>query len=248
MAGPRWARSRSCRRNEVDGMNARRLLVGLAVVATIVAATGLALDRAVPARPVALPGPVDRGRRRQRSPAACLHHGRTASGGSRRRSMMSIRSISACSRPTRIAASTIIGASIRSPHVARRQAARRARPHRLGRLDALDAGRPPARSEAAQLHDQGDPVGPRAAARVALLQARGAGDLPDAGADGRQSRRRARRLPRLFRQGADASSAPPKQPCSSPSRNRPNAAGPIAPPPWRRRRATACWCAASSTA
>ena len=87
---------------------------------------------------------------------------------------------------------------------ARRRPMDRARPHRVGRLDDLHAGRPPARTAAARAFDQGDPVGARAAARMALLQARGAGDLPDAGADGRQPRGRARRLLRLFRQGAPA--------------------------------------------
>src|SRR3982074_460254 len=61
-------------------------------------------------------------------------------------------------------------------------------------IDPLAAAR-------ARASHQGDPVGARAAARVALLQARGAGDLPDLGADGRQPRRRAGRLLRLLRQG-----------------------------------------------
>jgi hypothetical protein len=96
-------------------------------------------------------------------------------------------------------------------------AARRARPHRFRCLDHLDAGRPPARPAAARLHDQGHPVGACAPAGMAVLQARGAGYLPDAGADGRQSRRRTRRLPRLLRQGA----APAQRRRSRPARGNP---------------------------
>ena len=56
--------------------------------------------------------------------------------------------------------------------------------------------------QAAQPAQQDHRGRPCAAARMALFQARGAGDLPDAGADGRQSRGRALGLLRLFRQGA----------------------------------------------
>ena len=115
----------------------------------------------------------------------------------------------------------------------RHRPADRARQDRLRRLHPLDAGRAPARTEPtssrhAQPHHQADPVGPRPAARVALFQARGPGDLPHAGADGRQSGGRARRLLRLFRQGTEAAQrrrgrpfgrppavagAPPARPC-----------------------------------
>ena len=80
--------------------------------------------------------------------------------------------------------------------------------------------------------DQGDPVGARAAARMALLQARGAGDLPHPGADGRQPRGRACRLLRLFRQGAPAA----QRRRGSPSGRHPAIAG---APPARARRQSA---------
>ena len=96
-------------------MNLRRLLAGLALAAASLAAGGLALDRAFPPDLVALPRAVDA--RPSTPTAACCAPSRrpTANGGSRPRSTTSIRSISPCSKPTRIAASTITGASIRWP-------------------------------------------------------------------------------------------------------------------------------------
>ena len=222
-----WAASRSRRADPMIGC--ARLLVGLALAAAALAAgrwrsTGCS-------RPTCRATRTGRPRSSTPTAACCAPSPRpTASGGSRPRPTTSIRSISRCSRPTRIAASTHHWGVDPLAAVRAAEPVDRARAHRLGRLDALHAGRPPARAAAAQPAHQGDPVGARPAARMALLQARGAGDLPHAGADGRQSRRRARRLLRLFRQGAAGSSAPPRRPCWSPSRNRPSAAGPTASP------------------
>ncbi len=84
------------------------------------------------------------------------------------------------------------------------------------------------------LPQQGHRGRPRAAARVALFQARGAGDLPDAGADGRQPRGRALGLLRLFRQGA----APAQRRRGGPAGRHPAIADPPPAGPLARRRAS----------
>ena len=125
-----------------------------------------------------------------------------------------------------------------------------ARPHRVGRLDALHAGRAPARAAAAQ---DALPTKAIQSARALQLEWRYSKRevlaiyLTLAPMGGNLEGVRAASL-RLFRQGAEATSPPPKPPCWSPSRNRPSAAGPIARRPRPRRRASACWRAACSTA
>ena len=226
-------------------MKLRPLLAGLALAAAGLAATALALDRIFPPDLSRYQAALERGRRRQRPPAARLHHGRrqvaAEDHGRRRRPALSRAAQGLRGPPLRRALGHRPAGG-----GARRRAVDHARPHRVGRLDDLHAGRPPAPArpapdQAAQPPHQGHPVGARAAARMALLQARGAGDLSHPGADGRQSRRRARRLLRLFRQGAHASSMPPRPPCWWPSRSRPSAAGPTARRRPPRPRAIACW-------
>ena len=213
------------------------------------AAGGAGARPDLPARPVALPRAVDA--RSSTPTAACCAPSRrpTASGGSRPRSTTSIRSISP--------AQGLRGPPLRrslgrrsAGGGARRRPVDRARPHRVGRLDASPC-RPPAcssRRPRGARSTKADPVGARPAARMALLQARGAGDLPDPGADGRQPRGRARRLLRLFRQGAQAA----QRRRSRPARRHPAIARapPARPLAGRRRRprAIACWRAACSTA
>ena len=76
-------------------------------------------------------------------------------------------------------------------------------PHRLGRLDAHDAGGAPARRRA-RAHGcrQGAPGAARAAARAQALQGRDPAPLPPPRAVRRQPGGRARGLARLLRQGA----------------------------------------------
>ena len=90
----------------------------------------------------------------------------------------------------------------------RRRPVRRQRPHRLGRLDAVDAARAAdraARKPHVRRQDPSDLA--RRPDRAAADQARDPRALPDAGALWRQSRRHPRRLARLFRQGAEAADA-----------------------------------------
>ena len=248
MAAPPWAASRS-RRVE---MRLRGLLAGLCTRRHVAGGGRTGARPDLPARPVALPRPVDRDRRLQRPPAARLHHGgrqvAAQDHGRRRRSGLS--------RP----AQGLRGSPLRRPlgrrsagGGTRRRAVGHPRPHRVGCLDAFHAGRPAAGARslphrtAAHAGDQDPPVGARPAARMALLQARGAGHLPDPGADGRQPRGRARRLASPISARKPSTSTPPKRRSSSPSRNRPSAAGPTARPPPPRPRASACWRAACST-
>ena len=198
-----WATSRS-RRAKIAHERSGASSPALALAATSLAAGGAGARPALPARPRALPGALDRDRRRQRPPAARLHHGRrqvaAQDHGRRRRSGLSRPAQGLRGPPLRRSS----GASTRWPRRAppangSRAAASCRAPRRIS-MQAARLLEPRPRS----LLDQGDPVGARAAARMALLQARGAGDLPHAGADGRQSRGRARRLLRLFRQGAEA--------------------------------------------
>ena len=93
-------------------------------------------------------------------------------------------------------------------------------PYRLRRLDAVDAACPAdraARQPQPRLQDQADAA--RHADRAAAHQARDPRTLPDAGALWRQSGRRARRLARLFRQGAEAAhrlgSRPARRPAAT---------------------------------
>ena len=248
MAAPPWAASRSRRvemrlRGLLAGPRARRHVAG----------GGRARARPASSRPTCRATTTGRPRSSTPTAACCAPSPRpTASGGSGPRSTTSIRSISPCSRPTRIAASTTIGASIRW---------RRCAPPSSGSAAAASCRaprrspcRPPgcwspisSASDRAHSGDQDPPVGARPAARMALLQARGAGHLPDAGADGRQPRGRARRLASPTSARNPSTSTPPKRRSSSPSRNRPSAAGPTARPPPPRPRASACWRAACST-
>ena len=118
---------------------------------------------------------------------------------------MSIRAISHCSRPMRTSASTRISASIRWPSRAP-LSARHHRPYRLRRLDADHAGRAPARARPpAHRSHQTHPDGARDPARRALFQGPDPFDLSHARPLRRQSRRRARGLAGLFRQGTGAS-------------------------------------------
>ena len=233
MAAPPWAASRS-RRVE---MRLRGLLAGLRARRHVAGGGRAGARPDLPARPVALPRPVDRDRRLQRPPAARLHHGgrqvAAQDHGRRRRSGLS--------RP----AQGLRGSPLRRP-LGRRsagggtrgRAVGHPRPHRVGCLDAFHAGRPAAGARslphrtAAHAGDQDPPVGARPAARMALLQARGAGHLPDPGADGRQPRGRARRLVRLFRQGGQA---PQRRRSGAPRRHPAIARAPPARPLARRR-------------
>ena len=117
----------------------------------------------------------------------------------------------------------------------------RARPHRVGRLDADDAGRAPSRAaQRAFARRQAPPDRSRRRARARAHQGRGARPLPEPRALWRQSRRHPRRLARLLRQGAAAARRSASWRCSSRCRNRRRRGGPTAPPMRRGARATAC--------
>ena len=233
MAAPPWVASRS-RRVE---MRLRGLLVGLALAAASLAAGALALDRIFP---------PDLARYHDRSTEIVDSNGRllrafTTADGKWRLKTDRRRRRSGLSR----AAQVLRGSPLRRPlgrrsagRGTRRRAVDQPRPHRVGRLDAFHAGRPAAGARslphrtAAHPGDEDPPVGARPAARMALLQARRAGHLPDPGADGRQPRGRARRLVRLFRQGAQA---PQRRRSGAPRRHPAIARAPPARPLARRR-------------
>ena len=91
---------------------------------------------------------------------------------------------------------------------ARRLAVRNARPDRLRRLDHHHAGRPVDRTAARPVgHGKTSADRPCRPARASAVEGRDPEPLPDAGAVRRQSRRAARGVHRLFRQGAEAAVA-----------------------------------------
>ena len=178
---------------------------GMTIVGVGVMLFACRLDRA--ARSVALPRPFRRRRRQGSSHPARLHHAgrQVAAGGAsgRRRSALSHLAARLRGQAIRRALGRRSG---RAP--ARVVAMGARRPHRLGRLDPDHAGgAPPRTAPAARHRDQARADRARGAARSAERQVRHNRDVSDAGAVRRQSRRRARRVARLFRQGAGATDA-----------------------------------------
>ena len=147
---------------------------------------------------------------------------RRGAGGCRPRSSRSIRAFSTCCSPTRTSASARIPASIRWRWRARRYQFVDQRPHRVGRLDADHAGGAAAgAAHRAQLRRQAAPDGARDPARARAEQGRDPRALSQPRALWRQSRRHARGLARLFRQGAAPAVAGARRRCWWRCRNRP---------------------------
>ena len=141
-------------------------------------------------------------RRPRRQAAAALHHpARTLAIAGDARARRSAVSHTAA----RLRGQALRRASRRRPARARPRvgAAGRPRPHRLRRLDHHHAGCAAARApRRAQLHGEAAPNGARGRNRARALQGRNPRALSEPRALWRQSRRRARGLAGLFRQGA----------------------------------------------
>ena len=197
-------------RKALAATHRRRQSLALAVVAALAALAGGAWWVRL-----ARPGAARRGRRildRRWSTATAVCCGpmrrRTAAGGCRRRSTTSIRASRYAASPTRTGASASTTASIRW-----RWRARRCNCSRNGRI--VSGGSTLTMQVARLLEPRAERTLARQAApdrarhrdRAQPEQGRGARALSDARALRRQSRRHARGVARLFRQGAEAAFA-----------------------------------------